>query len=130
MWAHPELVAGTGRLCTELMTACRGTVLAKVGAEGVYSAALPSLGLGLTLKVEDGDGRCSPPALLAVLRQVLAHSGAGAGLRLPSGGAGTPRGAGAAQHAGRGDGLAARHRRAAVSLRRPEEDDPEIGVHP
>jgi L-asparaginase II len=75
MWAHPELVAGTGRLCTELMTACRGTVLAKVGAEGVYSAALPALGLGVTLKVEDGDGRCSPPALLAVLRQVLARRG-------------------------------------------------------
>ncbi|MDY7226821.1 asparaginase [Hyalangium rubrum] len=76
MWAHPELVAGTGRLCTELMTACRGEVLAKVGAEGVYSAALPALGLGVTLKVESGDGRCSPPALLWVLRQVLARSGA------------------------------------------------------
>lgn len=75
MWAHPALVAGTGRLCTELMTACRVTVLAKVGAEGVYSAALPALGLGVALKVEDGDGRCSPPALLAVLRRVLAHAG-------------------------------------------------------
>ena len=50
-------------------------MLAKVGAEGVYSAALPALGLGVTLKVEDGDGRCSPPALLAVLRQVLAARG-------------------------------------------------------
>jgi L-asparaginase II len=71
MWAHPELVAGTGRLCTELMKAAGGKVLAKVGAEGVYGAALPGLGLGVALKVEDGDGRCSPPALLAVLRQVL-----------------------------------------------------------
>jgi L-asparaginase II len=78
MWAHPELVAGTGRLCTELMVACRGVVLAKVGAEGVYSAALPALGLGVTLKVEDGDGRCSPPALLEVLRQVFARLGGGA----------------------------------------------------
>jgi L-asparaginase II len=71
MWAHPELVAGTGRLCTELMAAARGVVLAKVGAEGIYSAALPALGLGVSLKVEDGDMRCSPPALLEVLRQVL-----------------------------------------------------------
>lgn len=71
MWAHPELVAGTGRLCTELMAAGRGVVLAKVGAEGIYSAAVPALGLGLSLKVEDGDMRCSPPALLEVLRQVL-----------------------------------------------------------
>ncbi|WP_224242224.1 asparaginase [Hyalangium gracile] len=83
MWAHPELVAGTGRLCTELMTACRGSVLAKVGAEGVYSAALPGLGMGVTLKVEDGDGRCSPPALLAVLRQVVARLGPQVGLTLP-----------------------------------------------
>ncbi|HSP78672.1 MAG TPA: asparaginase [Myxococcaceae bacterium] len=71
MWAHPELVAGTGRLCTELMVAARGQVLAKVGAEGLYGAAVPALGLGIALKVEDGDMRCSPPALLAVLRQVL-----------------------------------------------------------
>jgi L-asparaginase II len=89
MWAHPELVAGTGRLCTELMTACRGTVLAKVGAEGVYSAAVPALGLGVSLKVEDGDGRCSPPALLAVLRQVAARLGAPAGLSLPLEGLGS-----------------------------------------
>jgi L-asparaginase II len=65
------------------MTACRGTVLAKVGAEGVYSAAVPALGLGVSLKVEDGDARCSPPALLAVLQQVAARLGAPAGLRLP-----------------------------------------------
>jgi L-asparaginase II len=84
MWAHPELVAGTGRLCTELMTSCRGTVLAKVGAEGVYSAAIPALGLGVSLKVEDGDGRCSPPALLAVLRQIFARLGAQARLSLPA----------------------------------------------
>lgn len=75
MWAHPELVAGTGRLCTELMAAAPGRVLAKVGAEGVYSAALPELGLGVALKVEDGDMRSSPPALLAVLQQVLARRG-------------------------------------------------------
>jgi L-asparaginase II len=84
MWAHPELVAGTGRLCTELMGARRGVVLAKVGAEGIYSAALPALGLGVALKVEDGDGRCSPPALLEVLRQVFARLGTRAGLVLPT----------------------------------------------
>lgn len=82
MWNHPELVAGTGRLCTELMGAGRGEVLAKVGAEGVYSAAVPSLGLGLTLKVEDGDMRCAPPALLAVLRQLFERLGAKRSLEL------------------------------------------------
>ncbi len=82
MWTHPELVAGTGRLCTELMGAGRGEVLAKVGAEGVYSAAVPGLGLGVSLKVEDGDMRCSPPALLAVLRQLCERLGGKRGLEL------------------------------------------------
>ncbi|HET9450336.1 MAG TPA: asparaginase, partial [Aggregicoccus sp.] len=75
MRLHPELVAGTGRLCTELMALARGSVLAKVGAEGIYCAAVVPLGLGIALKVEDGDGRCSPPALLLVLRELMARSG-------------------------------------------------------
>ncbi|MFP2910394.1 asparaginase [Pyxidicoccus sp. 3LFB2] len=79
MVAHPELVAGTGRPCTDIMSAARGAVVAKVGAEGIYCAALPALGLGVALKVEDGDMRCSPPALLSVLRQV----GERRGLSLP-----------------------------------------------
>ncbi len=73
MTAHPFLVAGTGRLCTDLMTALPGTVVAKVGAEGIYSAALPRAGLGIALKVEDGDTRASGLALLEVLRQLSAE---------------------------------------------------------
>lgn len=71
MTTHPLLVAGTGRLCTELMAAWRGGVIAKIGAEGVYSAALPGHGIGLTLKVESGDMRAASVALMGVLRQVL-----------------------------------------------------------
>ncbi len=73
MTAHPFLVAGTGRLCTDLMQAWPGQVVAKVGAEGIYSAALPTLGLGLALKVEDGDTRAASLALLEVLAQLLAR---------------------------------------------------------
>ncbi|HEV8381076.1 MAG TPA: asparaginase, partial [Gemmatimonadales bacterium] len=40
MLHHPELLAGEGRPCTELMRAHPGRVVAKVGAEGVYSALL------------------------------------------------------------------------------------------
>ncbi|MFI5210506.1 MAG: asparaginase [Gemmatimonadales bacterium] len=74
MMQHPMLVAGTGRLCTDLMAAFPGQVLAKVGADGIYSAAWPSAGIGIALKVEDGDMRSARPALLAVLRQ-LAEQG-------------------------------------------------------
>src|ERR1044071_3130799 len=73
MSAHPFLVAGTGRLCTDLMTALPGSIVAKVGAEGIYSAALPRAGLGIALKVEDGDTRASGLALLEVLRQLSAE---------------------------------------------------------
>jgi L-asparaginase II len=40
MVVHPELIAGEGRPCTEMMRAHPGRVVAKVGAEGVYSAFL------------------------------------------------------------------------------------------
>jgi L-asparaginase II len=66
MTGHPRLVAGSDRACTAIMTAAPGLVV-KTGAEGVYGAALPSLGLGLALKVEDGASRAAPVALLALL---------------------------------------------------------------
>lgn len=75
MLAHPNLVGGSGRFCTELMVQWPGEVIAKVGAEGIYSAALPRHGLGIALKIEDGDMRSAPAALLAVLREVGAHVG-------------------------------------------------------
>lgn len=75
MTSHPFLVAGTGRLCTEAMRAWRGHLVAKVGAMGVYCAALPGLGLGLALKVVDGDTRAAGCALLAILRQVQGRVG-------------------------------------------------------
>ena len=68
MTAHPELVAGQGRLCTDLGLATRGGAIAKVGADGIYCAALPKAGLGIALKVEDGDMLSSPPALLFAIR--------------------------------------------------------------
>jgi len=67
MRAHPFFIAGTGRLDTDLITATAGRIVAKVGAEGVYCAAIPELGLGLALKVEDGAVRCLNPALLGLL---------------------------------------------------------------
>ena len=84
MLAHPGLVAGTGRFCTEVMEAWPGEVVAKVGAEGVYSAALVRLKLGVALKVESGDGRAAPVALVAVIRQVLARLAPGFAAEFPA----------------------------------------------
>jgi len=75
MVAHPEYVAGADRLDTDLMRIATPRLFAKVGAEGFYCAGIPSLRLGVALKVEDGNKRASEPALLAVLRKVDALTG-------------------------------------------------------
>ena len=67
---HPELIAGEGRPCTELMCAHPGRVVTKVGAEGVYSALLVREGLGVSLKVEDGHSLASALAIAAVLTEL------------------------------------------------------------
>jgi L-asparaginase II len=51
MTNHPEYVAGTGRLCTALMRGASSRLFAKVGAEGYYCAGVPSMRLGIALKV-------------------------------------------------------------------------------
>ncbi|MDO8680387.1 MAG: asparaginase [Acidobacteriota bacterium] len=68
MTAHPEMVAGTDRLDSDLMRTVPGRLFSKVGAEGFYAAAIPSRHMGIALKVEDGSGRASEPVLLAALR--------------------------------------------------------------
>lgn len=75
MFAHPGLVAGKDRVCTDLIAAFPGRILAKVGADGIYGAALPQSGLGIALKVEDGDLRSAAVALLEVLRLLAARGG-------------------------------------------------------
>jgi L-asparaginase II len=66
MTAHPELVAGTGRACTRLMRQSPA-IAVKTGAEGVFVAILPTLGLGVALKVDDGAGRAAETAIAALL---------------------------------------------------------------
>lgn len=70
MVRNPWMVAGTERLCTDLMARAEGRILAKTGAEGVYVAGIPAKGLGVALKIEDGNRRASEPALLRLLEEV------------------------------------------------------------
>lgn len=67
MTEHPEYVAGTERMCTDLMRVAEGRIFVKVGAEGVYCAGVPGAELGIALKIEDGATRAAEPALLGVL---------------------------------------------------------------
>jgi L-asparaginase II len=100
MTGHPDHVAGHRRLCTEVMQAYPGRVLAKVGAEGVYGAALLDRQLGIAFKVEDGGNAAAMPALVAILQQTAGTRASG---RIA---AGTLRRTPGPQHplgAGRGD---------------------------
>jgi len=77
MTNHPELIGGSkDRLDTELMRAATGALVSKVGAEGVYTGGvLPCeqwpRGLGLAVKIEDGDDlRARPTVVIEALRQL------------------------------------------------------------
>jgi L-asparaginase II len=67
MGAHPDLVAGEGRACTELMRACEGRVALKTGAEAFFIAIIPEKKLGVALKITDGGTRAAECAIGAVL---------------------------------------------------------------
>src|SRR5437773_2437868 len=73
MRRHPEMVAGTDRLCTKLMRAGGGGLIAKIGAEGYCGLGWrrDDAGVGAALKIADGDGlRARPSAAIEALRQM------------------------------------------------------------
>ncbi len=80
MATHPELVAGDGRACTELMQAMGGRVAIKTGAEAVFVAIVPEKKLGIAVKIEDGNARASEAVIVSLLARIgvldLAHPAA------------------------------------------------------
>ena len=69
--AEPWHVAGTGRLCTQLMRAFGARVFVKTGAEGVFCAALPEQGLGLAVKCDDGATRAAEVMIAAAIARFM-----------------------------------------------------------
>ena len=67
MATHPQMVAGEGRACTELMRAMEGRVAIKTGAEAVFVAIIPERRMGIALKIVDGGTRASEAAICALL---------------------------------------------------------------
>lgn len=70
MTAHPEMVSGEFRSDLALMHAGRGDWVTKIGAEGVQAIGIRSAGLGIAIKVADGQKRGLYPAIVAVLSQL------------------------------------------------------------
>ncbi len=67
MTSNPEMVSGERRSDLALMRAGRGDWLTKIGAEGVQAIGIKSRGLGIAIKMADGQKRGLYPAIVAVL---------------------------------------------------------------
>ena len=68
MQTRPFLIGGTDRFDSILIEETEGAVVAKIGAEGVHSVAVPSRGLGIAVKVEDGAQRAQFASVVRVLQ--------------------------------------------------------------
>ncbi len=67
----PFMVAGSGRFDSRVMERLGERVFCKVGAEGVYCAALPELGLGVALKMDDGNNARACEVVMAAVIEAL-----------------------------------------------------------
>jgi len=67
---HPDMVAGDGRLDTELNRATSGDHFGKMGADGVFCVHIHSERLGISVKVQDGGVRAVAPVVMETLRQL------------------------------------------------------------
>lgn len=70
MTTHPELVSGTARYDAALMRTAPGDWVAKAGAEGVQTLGIRSAGLGIAVKVIDGNVRGLHAAVIALLKKL------------------------------------------------------------
>ena len=67
----PFMVGGSARFDTQVMQALGERVFCKVGAEGMYCAALPEAGLGVAIKVDDGNTSRACEVVMAALIEAL-----------------------------------------------------------
>jgi L-asparaginase II len=70
MTGYPEMVSGSGRNDLAYMQAGRGDWVTKIGAEGIQAIGVRSRGIGIVVKVADGNKRGLHPATVAVLDQL------------------------------------------------------------
>ena len=69
--AAPFMVAGTDRFDTVVMERLGERVFCKVGAEGMYCASLPERGLGVAIKVDDGNNARACEVVMAAAIEAL-----------------------------------------------------------
>lgn len=67
---YPQYLAGSDRFDTQLIEVTQGRIIGKMGAEGIFALTVPEKGLGLVLKIEDGNQRALYPAVVEALKQL------------------------------------------------------------
>ncbi|SFD58387.1 asparaginase [Massilia yuzhufengensis] len=70
MTARPDMVSGTARTDLAWMGAGGGDWVAKIGADAVQAIGVRSAGLGIAIKIADGNNRALHPAVYSVLDQL------------------------------------------------------------
>ena len=70
MMEAPEMVGGTNRFCTDFMNVVKGNMFGKAGAEGVYCIGDLRSGIGIAIKIEDGNSRAASPVAVEVMKQL------------------------------------------------------------
>ena len=67
----PEMVSGTDGFCTELIKNTHGKLIGKLGAEGLYCIGIKDMGIGIAIKIEDGNySRAISPAAMRCLEDL------------------------------------------------------------
>ena len=70
MTRHPDLVSGTARTDLALMQTGGGDWVTKVGADGVQAIGVKSKGVGIAIRLADGNARALQVVTVAVLQQL------------------------------------------------------------
>ncbi|MCL1905519.1 MAG: asparaginase [Clostridiales bacterium] len=70
MGACPQMIAGDGHFCTELIRNTNGRIIGKLGADGVYCAAEREGGWAIAVKIEDGNVAVIPAVVIRAFRQM------------------------------------------------------------
>lgn len=70
MFEYPKMVSGEGRIDYELARTLPGNLICKIGAEAIEGIGLMKEGIGIAVKVHDGNFRALEPVLVEVLRQL------------------------------------------------------------
>ncbi|MBP7175535.1 MAG: asparaginase [Thermoclostridium sp.] len=67
---YPEMIAGNGRLDTDLIRMTKGELFGKMGADGVFCVHCHQQGIGIAVKIQDGGIRAVDPVVIETLSQL------------------------------------------------------------